>query len=108
MPQRALTIKDIAREFGKADAWIYENWRKLVDQKRLPAPISVEGERIVWSAAHVYALLDKALTKQQRTSAAAYRAAFEAASAPDASLLDMTVADASVRLQARYVKGQAA
>jgi transposase-like protein len=108
MPQRALTIDDIAREFGRTRAWAYENWRRLVADGRLPAPLHGDGEGLAWSAAQVYALLDKKLTKPQRTAAAAYRAAFEAAAASDATLIDTSEADARARLQQRYVKDQAA
>jgi len=83
MTARALTAADVGRELGRSADWIYDNWRKLVAEKKLPAPI-IEAGGLTWSAAHVYAVLDKSLTPAQRATAAAYRAALAAAlTAPD-------------------------
>lgn len=103
MPVRAMTMGEVARELGWSYKRFREGWRQLVNQEKLPAPL-LGAEPPRWSAAQMYAFLDKKLTKQQRAAAAAYRAAFEAASAPDASLLDQTVSTQTAALEARYMR----
>jgi hypothetical protein len=107
MPQRALTLRDIATELGRSPNWVRLNWRNLVKNEGLPPPLldSGRGADCSWSAAQFYAWQDQKLSKAMRATVAAYRAAFEAASAPDGKLLDTTIADATERLSHRYVKG---
>lgn len=77
---RAMTVADIAREFGRSPDWVYEHFPRLVAEKKLPKPL-IEKGGLTWSAAQVYALLDKDLTREQRATAAAFRAALDAAGA---------------------------
>lgn len=105
MTARALTAADVGRELGRSADWIYDNWRKLVAQKRLPAPI-IENGGLTWSAAQLYAVLDRGLTPSQRASAAAYRAALEAALTAPTDFTELDDIQASrkrldERLQAR-------
>jgi hypothetical protein len=101
MTSRAFTAADVGREFGRSADWIYDNWKKLVAEKKLPPPI-VEAGGLTWSAAHIYAFLDRQLTPAQRATAAAYRAALQAAmTAPgDLSELD-DIQQSRARLDAR-------
>lgn len=94
MSARALTAADVGREFGRSADWIYDNWRRLVAEKKLPAPI-IEAGGLTWSAAHVYAFLDRHLTAAQRANAAAYRAALEAALAAPGDLSELDDIQAS-------------
>jgi hypothetical protein len=71
---RALTLAEVAAEFGRSTAWMANNWPALVAAKKLPPPVNECG-RQVWNAAQVYAVLDKPLTPAQRAAAAAYRIA---------------------------------
>lgn len=101
MTARALTAADVGREFGRGADWVYDNWRRLVAEKKLPAPI-VEAGGLVWSAAHVYAVLDRGLTAAQRANAAAYRAALEAALTAPGDLTELDDIQASrLRLDQR-------
>lgn len=77
--KQALSLADVARELGKSEDWLGRHWRQLVKDKALPKPIL--ANHLVWSAAQVYAVLDKDLTPVQRVAAAAYRAAEAAARA---------------------------
>lgn len=106
MPVRALTLAEVAAELGIPPRRFHTTWRELVAQKGMPRPL-LDGETPKWSAAQFYAWQDRRLSKEQRSAAAAYRAAFEAASAPDVSLLDTTAADQQAALEARYVRGVA-
>lgn len=78
MPVRALNAEDVAAEFGRSKAWMYENWKRLVKEGMIPPPL-IEVGHLVWSAAQVYAYLDKDLPPKFRTMVAAHRAALDAA-----------------------------
>lgn len=78
MPARALTAEDVAAQFGRSKPWIYNNWQRLVAENRLPQPLQEAG-RLIWSAAQVYAYLDKDLPPKLRPLVAAHRAAEDAA-----------------------------
>jgi hypothetical protein len=77
MPNCVLDAAQVGAEFGKSKRWMYDNWRRLVAEGRLPPPIEEEGH-LVWQAAHVYAYLDRKLTPQVQALAAAFRAALAA------------------------------
>jgi hypothetical protein len=83
MPARALTVDEVAAEFGRSKGWFYENWKRLVAHGALPPPVSEAGH-LVWSAAQVYAYLDKDLPPKFRALVAAHRAALDAAAAAPA------------------------
>ncbi|MBJ7535310.1 hypothetical protein JDN40_14455 [Rhodomicrobium vannielii ATCC 17100] len=102
MPVRALTIQQVADELGRSRDWLHANWQRLVAEQKLPRPL-LEGGALTWSAAQFYAWQDRHLSKRERVAAAAYRAAFEAASTADTSLIDTSVADARARLTERFV-----
>lgn len=78
MPGPTLTADEMAAELGRSTSWIYDNWRKLCGQHRMPMPIQ-ESVPLVWSRAQVYAWLDRNLPAKDKVTAAAYRAAFDAA-----------------------------
>lgn len=101
MTSRALSAADVGRELGRSADWIHSNWQKLVAEKKLPPPI-IETGGLTWSAAQVYAVLDRHLPPAQRAGAAAYRAALAAAlQAPgDLSELD-DIEQSRLRLQQR-------
>ena len=83
MPARALTVEEVAAEFGRSKAWIYENWKRLVKDGIIPPPI-IEAGHLVWSAAQLYAYLDKGLPPKFHALVAAHRAALDAALAAPA------------------------
>lgn len=77
--RRALTAADVAAELGRSVDWLHRHWRQLVKSKQLPEPLlGRDGGELSWSAAQVYAVLDRGLTPRQQAAAAAYRAAAEA------------------------------
>lgn len=90
----ALTVPDVARELGRAPGWLYDNWQRLVSEKKIPPPI-IEAGGLTWSAAQLYAYLDKPLTPAQRAIAAAYRAAHDAAAAAPRNLDEQDEIEAS-------------
>ena len=99
---RALTAAEVGAEFGRSASWVYDNWHRLIDEKRLPRPVGVAGG-LMWNAAQVYAVLDKGLTAEQRAAAMAYRAALAAALASrHAGDGSATIADAKAALDARF------
>lgn len=106
MPLRALTLAEVAAELGLTPRRFHAAWMDLVKQKGMPKPV-LEGRAPKWDAAQFYAWKDRALPKTQRAIVAAYRAAYEAASQPSASLLDTSVAEQTAALEARFVKEQA-
>lgn len=100
----ALTAEEVAAQFGHSRTWIYENWRRLVAEKRLPPPLEEAGH-LVWSAAQVYAYLDKDLPENLRALTAAHRAAMDAAAAaPKNFANDQTVESHRAALDARFRK----
>ncbi len=86
MPARALTLAEVARELGRTDDWLARHLPELIREEGMPKPLHRSGAR-VWSAAQIYAWLDRNLPPKQRIAAAAYRAALEAATSPVASSL---------------------
>ena len=74
----ALTITDVARELGRSPEWLGRNYPMLVRSGKLPPPLLERGG-VTWSAPQVYAYLDKTVPPAMRKIAAAYRAAYEAA-----------------------------
>lgn len=108
MSYRALTIEDIAREYGRTVDWMSRNWRNLVGAKKLPVPLLDVGSP-TWDAAQVYAYRDKHLPAAMRAVAAAHRAAFDAASStPDDAIHSDTVVNDKRKLDARFGAGRAA
>lgn len=102
MSLRALDASQVAAEFGRSPSWLHLHWRELVAAKRLPPPIAEAGG-LAWNAAQVYAVLDKGLTAEQRTLAAAYRAALTAAVASRRDIdQDDAVAAARQRLASKF------
>lgn len=101
MTFRALTLDDLAREFGRGRDWMSDHWRDLVATKKLPPPL-VERGPPTWDAAQVYALRDKHLPAAVRANAAAIRAAFDAASQPTDPLYHDDVAEDRKRLDTRF------
>jgi predicted DNA-binding transcriptional regulator AlpA len=77
MPNRVLDAAQVGAEFGRSKRWIYDNYKRLVAEGRLPPPIMEEGH-LIWQAAQVYAFLDRKLTPQIQALAAAFRAAVAA------------------------------
>lgn len=77
MPGAHLTTPELADELGRSESWLYANWPRLVEQG-MPRPLHATNP-LVWSRAQIYAWLDRALTKEARVAAAAYRAAAAAA-----------------------------
>lgn len=76
MMLRHLTAAELAAELGRSVDWLYDNWGRLVAEKRLPPPVSgADGGALAWSAAQVYAMLDRDLPPRIQAAAAAYRAA---------------------------------
>jgi hypothetical protein len=75
---RALTAEELAGELGYSKTWIYDNWKRLVAEGRIPPPL-LEAGHLVWSKAQVWAYLDKDLPPKMRPLVAAHRAAEEAA-----------------------------
>lgn len=107
MPSPALTAAEVAAEFKCSKTWIYDNWRRLVAEKRLPPPIMETGH-LVWSAAQVYAYLDKKIPKDLRPFVAAHRAAMNAAaSAPADREATEDVEYWREKLDRRYEKQEA-
>jgi hypothetical protein len=101
---RALHPADVARELGRSVHWLYDNWRHEVAAKRLPPPLHATGP-LVWSAAQLYAVLDKPLTREQRALAAAHRAAYDAAIAPASERLARDeIAETRTRLEQEFVR----
>ncbi len=96
----ALSVKELGRELGRSPSWVYKNWEELVIQKVIPAPI-IETGGPVWSAAQVYAYLDRKLTPAQRAAAAAYRAALAAALATPKEVAELDEVEAARATLAR-------
>lgn len=78
MPARALTAEELAAEFGRSKQWIYEHWKRLVAEGRLPPPL-MEAGHLVWSKAQVWAYLDKPLPPKFQGLVAAHRACLDVA-----------------------------
>lgn len=83
MISRAMSAEEVAAELGYSKSWVYENWKRLVAEGKLPPPLHEAGH-LVWSKAQVWAYLDRSLPKDMRALTAAHRAALEAASVPPA------------------------
>lgn len=100
-----LNAAELARELGRSESWVHENWRTEVKARRLPQPLHGGVRPLVWSRAHVYALLDAPLTPPQRLAAAAYRAAEQAAlEAAGVSTEQLDAADWRAKLDKRFEK----
>lgn len=102
MPARALTDREVAGELGRSADWLHRNWRGLVAGKKMPAPIHEQGA-LVWPAAHFYAWLDRDLPPALRASAAAFRAALDAAHAPRDPIADLEIEKWREHLNGRFV-----
>lgn len=104
---RHLNAAEVAAEFGRSRDWLHRHWRELVRAKKLPPPVSggADARDLAWSAAQVYAVLDKDLPPPLKAAAAAYRAAASAYIAthtdPDAGRDE---ANARARLDRRFSK----
>lgn len=79
MTSLTFSAAELAAELGRSLDWFYDNWPRLVTDKALPPPLHNGAQPLRWSRAQVYAVLDRALSKDQRAHAAAYRAALDAA-----------------------------
>lgn len=79
MPGPTLTAEELAEELGRSVSYVYEHWRRLKKEDRLPHPLNGGKPPLVWSRAQVYAWLDRGLDKEARIAAQAYRAAAAAA-----------------------------
>lgn len=107
MIPRALNAAQVAAELGRSAAWLHDNWRRLVDEKKLPRPIMDAGG-ITWNAAQLYATLDRNLPAGQRAAAAAYRAAVAAALATTREIAtDDEVEESRARLNAKFAGAKA-
>jgi hypothetical protein len=93
MPTRALTAEEVAKEFGRSKAWLYQNWERLVRERIIPPPLIEEGH-LTWSKAQLWAYLDKPLPKEFQSLVAAHRAALDAAAV---SQIERGTADAIER-----------
>lgn len=101
MPGPTLTVDELAEELGRSKGWIYEHWRDLCRQHKMPAPLHDEVP-LRWSRAQVYAWIDRGLSREQRAAAAAYRAAAAAAEGSrHTHEREARVADSRARLEAR-------
>ncbi|MFP3921950.1 MAG: hypothetical protein ACLFU3_09625 [Dichotomicrobium sp.] len=85
MTARALTLNEVAAELGRSPSWLASNWKKLVARHGMPAPV-IEGGLLSWSAAQLYAWMDRDLPDDLKPVAAAYRAALAAAADPSARI----------------------
>ena len=94
---QALSLRDVARELGRTEDWVQRNWQQLVADKKMPPPLHPTGS-LQWSAPGFFAWLDRDLPAPLRPHAAAYRAAYDAATAPPQD----DVADARERLNKRF------
>lgn len=102
---RALSIKEVAAELGRSADWLQRHWRELVERKVLPPPLPGEGT-LAWSAAQLYAVLDKPLTREQRALAAAFRAAEAVARQTAGGEADRDEIEASrARIATRFARG---
>lgn len=79
MPGQTFSAQELARELGRAESWLYDCWRQLVIDQRMPPPLMGGARPMVWSRAQIYAWLDIRLTRPQQAYAAAFRAAQDAA-----------------------------
>ncbi len=95
----ALTVRDVARELGRSEDWLARNWHYLCDKQGMPRPLHPNGT-LTWSPPAFYAWLDKDLPPSLKPHAAAYRAAFLAATS------DNDVARARQELDARFAGGK--
>lgn len=102
---RALSVDEVAAELGRSVDWLHRHWRGMVDEKKLPPPLP-GGGALAWSAAQLYAVLDKPLTREQRALAAAFRAAEAVARQAGGGLDDQDEIEASrARITARFARG---
>lgn len=106
MSTRALTIDDIARQMGRSRDWLSDHWRDLVAAKKLPPPL-VERGTPTWDAAQVYAMRDRHLPAAVRATAAAIRAAYDAAASPESALYEDELAQWRDKLDRRFGNSQA-
>lgn len=109
MPARALTLAETAAELGRSADWLQRRWQHLASKQGFPAPVLGAAPPLRWSAAQVYAWLDRDLPPKQRLAAAAFRAALEAATdtaADGAARLGQAdaAAEARVLLEQRFVR----
>lgn len=79
MPGPILNAEELAEELGRTKSWLYEHWRELVSEKRLPPPLLGGAMPLTWDRAQFYAFKDRTLTRPEQVAAAAYRAARDAA-----------------------------
>ena len=96
----ALTVTEVASELGRSEVWLIKNWRYLHEKEGMPPPLHPSGT-LVWSAPAIYAWIDRDMPEALRPHAAAYRAAFHAARAPD------PIAQSRAELDARFAGGKA-
>jgi hypothetical protein len=75
---RTLTTAEVAAELGRSLDWLYRNWLALHEDEGMPGPIH-GGQRarepMVWSAAQLWAWLDRDLPPPMRAATAAFRIA---------------------------------
>lgn len=99
---RTLDIAEAAAELGRSRDWLYANWRQLIRDRQMPAPLHPDPP-YTWSRAQFYAWLDRPLSRDQRALAAAHRAAYDAAiTAKHASDDALTVDDWHGKLRSAF------
>lgn len=98
--------RELAAELNRSETWLYEHWRALVQDGRLPPPLLGGQSPLSWSRAHVYAVLDKALPKPAQAMAMAYRAAAAAAAgAPHVAADSLRELEDRAALDQRFIRG---
>lgn len=101
-----MSARELAAELNRSETWLYEHWRTLVAQRKLPPPLLGGQSPLSWSRAHVYAVLDKPLPAAARAMAMAYRAAAAAAAgAPHVAADSLADLEARAALDQRFVRG---
>jgi predicted DNA-binding transcriptional regulator AlpA len=79
MPGPTLSAEELAEELGRSRDWLYDKWRDLTSNEKMPRPLHNGATPLTWSRAQIYAWFDRDLDKSQRVAAQAYRAAAAAA-----------------------------
>lgn len=107
MATPTMTAAELADELGRSTDWLYDNWPDLCRRQRMPRPLHGKPP-LVWQRAQIYAWLDRSLTREQRISAAAYRAALDAAQTATGDARPGSeaaqIAEHRARLDARFAR----
>lgn len=78
MTEPTLTAAELAAELGRSVAWVLEHRQAMQKMLHMPRPLP-GGPPLVWDRAQIYAWKDRALPRDMRIAAMAYRAAEAAA-----------------------------